>query len=460
MAFGDGLYLFCADDAPYHPLRCGDQYHPVTIDDEAEGDFVHQTAAATLGAPAFLGLSQSPGALEPEGGFDWVVPSTTGYTRWLPGQPNDVDGEDCATIGQATAGGGPEWVDYACQAPLGVVCEHGPPGLDATGWWDPAWPFRVRVTLSAGGLSVNDVPLLITIPGSVAGITDFAEEAADVRVVAPDGAVLAHDVDDWSSAADTLWLWVRLPTLDASLDHVDVYFGNYAAPNTAAPADVWQGYGGVWHFSDGGFDSSENGLDAITPVSSLLVDDGAVSDALALDGSTTVLLPKSPELEVASGDGISIELMLRRDDAVSSGMVLSNESCCQGYRIRSEPGSLVEAGFGVADCCMGPPNTEFSIDYTADSSWHHVVWVLDRAAHQHLVWVDGVAAELASMPQGSFTFPQLRLGVGVAEDGTPASVDELRVARRVLTSAEIDARWRSINGFLVSGLTLETLGEN
>lgn len=61
----------------------------------------------------WLGLSDR----ESEGDFRWTDGSTTDFTNWAGGEPNDVNGEDCA---QLTASG--QWNDLPCDATLPHVC--------------------------------------------------------------------------------------------------------------------------------------------------------------------------------------------------------------------------------------------------------------------------------------------------------------------------------------------------
>ena len=91
----------------------------VTIDDEDENDFIAATAASD---GWWIGFHQP----QPwnEGDFEWTgTPSTTGYTNWASGEPNDWGswpGEDCALVADSVSW---QWNDLDCDAARSWICE-------------------------------------------------------------------------------------------------------------------------------------------------------------------------------------------------------------------------------------------------------------------------------------------------------------------------------------------------
>lgn len=117
-------------------------------------------------------------------------------------------------------------------------------------WWDSAWPYRRRVTVSS--------PLAAELTDAVVPIRldetfehDCASpEGIDLRVVDASGeapVVLAHEIDEWEPGTGAL-LWVRLPSLLPGDRSLWIYYGNEAAE--ALEPEVWPTdlYAAVLHF--------------------------------------------------------------------------------------------------------------------------------------------------------------------------------------------------------------------
>jgi hypothetical protein len=90
------------------------------IDDATENSCV----TARLAADAWIGLVQSDAATVPGMGWTWNGVAPPVYTSWLPGKPDDGDGnesraEQCAGI--RTDG---TWDDDSCSSALDFLCER------------------------------------------------------------------------------------------------------------------------------------------------------------------------------------------------------------------------------------------------------------------------------------------------------------------------------------------------
>jgi PKD repeat protein len=84
--------------------------HLVTVSDQAENDWIHQTFSKFGGQSRFLWLGLNDQATENQ--WVWVSGETPTYRHWALGEPNDVNGEDCALlIGGSETG---EWADMSC----------------------------------------------------------------------------------------------------------------------------------------------------------------------------------------------------------------------------------------------------------------------------------------------------------------------------------------------------------
>ena len=94
-------------------------YYLVTIDDLAENDFIELEAG---GGDWWIGFNDR--GLSSEGTFTWTgAPSTTPFTNWLSGEPNNSGlwpGEDCVEI---AANIGWQWNDLSCNVNQEWICE-------------------------------------------------------------------------------------------------------------------------------------------------------------------------------------------------------------------------------------------------------------------------------------------------------------------------------------------------
>jgi hypothetical protein len=95
----------------------------VTIDDQAENDCIAAATTPMFPDLVWFGFFQSAAGGEPDGGWGWVCPQSTGFMagNWGAFEPNDENGEDCAAMG---AGGA--WIDIDCGDSMRYVCEFSP----------------------------------------------------------------------------------------------------------------------------------------------------------------------------------------------------------------------------------------------------------------------------------------------------------------------------------------------
>ena len=90
----------------------------VTIDDDGENTTVGAGLWGYTTSPAWIGLNDR----DDEGVWTWVSGETsTSYTRWWEGEPNDAGGEDCVATNYGDVY---YWNDYPCDSvALPFICE-------------------------------------------------------------------------------------------------------------------------------------------------------------------------------------------------------------------------------------------------------------------------------------------------------------------------------------------------
>ena len=72
----------------------------VIIEDQAENDWIEADLIMPQGpGEHYIGLYQTPGSIEPAGGWVWIDGSIPSYTNWAPNEPNDCcGGQDYCTF--------------------------------------------------------------------------------------------------------------------------------------------------------------------------------------------------------------------------------------------------------------------------------------------------------------------------------------------------------------------------
>jgi hypothetical protein len=91
--------------------------HLASVHDQVEQDYIAQAAFAVLGGDWWLGLSDQA----QEGQYVWTDGTSTNYTNWMEGEPNNWEGsENCIHLVDWAGGA---WNDLNCDATARYVCK-------------------------------------------------------------------------------------------------------------------------------------------------------------------------------------------------------------------------------------------------------------------------------------------------------------------------------------------------
>jgi hypothetical protein len=112
-------YAFCTllrvwTDARVECMKRGGDL--VIIDDAAENADLAAQGAVTLGTAGTWSIGLND--LTVEGTFVWLDTGMGGFTGWGPGEPNDLEGEDCAVLIDNGL-----WNDQDCELATNFLCE-------------------------------------------------------------------------------------------------------------------------------------------------------------------------------------------------------------------------------------------------------------------------------------------------------------------------------------------------
>jgi len=109
-------------------------------------------------------------------------------------------------------------------------------------WLNPAWPYRLTVTVTNPGAALLNHPVRIDLGAAPAVLFDAARlDGADLLPVRVDlGTELTHKwVEELNYISRTGVLWIRLPLLDPGDTVIHVYFGNPTWNEPGTPEDFF-----------------------------------------------------------------------------------------------------------------------------------------------------------------------------------------------------------------------------
>ena len=118
--YEDKTYLFCEDKDAWSDAQeaCADLgYHLLAVDDADENEWADETADTWSTAQWWMGFND----ISSEGTWVWDGGSTSTYTNWHSGEPNDSGGEDCASLNRFHPD--QTWNDESCSTTYPFICE-------------------------------------------------------------------------------------------------------------------------------------------------------------------------------------------------------------------------------------------------------------------------------------------------------------------------------------------------
>ena len=117
-------------------------------------------------------------------------------------------------------------------------------------WLNASWGYRKKVSfdnttvnLGVTSVALTDFPVLIQLTSANFDFTKAKANGEDIRMVDADGVtLLPYEIEKWDSAAQTAYIWTRVPKIDAdsAVDGMYVYYGNAAASDSQSARNTWE----------------------------------------------------------------------------------------------------------------------------------------------------------------------------------------------------------------------------
>jgi len=333
---------------------------------------------------------------------------------------------------------------------------------------DPAL-FQAHQTMTASGYDGTSTlaffPVLVRIPATVAATI---ANVSELRFSDADGALLAHEVDTWNPAGESL-VWVSLRSLSGTNTSFTMHWrpvSGASVPSAKPSTYVWTraGYVAVYHMADATWTDSSGVSGSPTPSN---VDAPAVYSVPSPLGasykgkqiSSSLLLSKSVTEAWDVSEGITLETWVNASEAentwrrvFSAGTSWVDGCETFGAHTGSNNGYYVGRGNTLSSNYKWPASIQ-------GGGWGHMSFVYDGLTKESNARAYADGAQSASVKLVSdILYASNGMGLVSRVDKAEAflgALDEMRVRTKTSTADWVQATWDTA----VSDSTFLTYGE-
>jgi hypothetical protein len=263
---------------------------------------------------------------------------------------------------------------------------------------------------------------------------------------------LSYEIEAWNTNGDS-FVWVRLPVLTSN-SLVDAYWGNpWAAwyDDAVRGVSAWhEDYKAVWHLNETNFpyvDSTTNGHDGTTGSAPQRTNNSISGGAQYFNGynqTVTTLLE-----QVYDDFTLEAWVYFMTNRAESMQTILASKGSQQSPGFAFYVNRYSTDYTATRDAWLELGNgTSFTHGRSVSNTvlygaWHHLAAVVDRSSGSAAFYVDGAHQTLDGVISDSFSVTG-RVTIGAFTNGVlkcMGTLDELRVARGLMSSNRIWATW-------------------
>lgn len=295
----------------------------------------------------------------------------------------------------------------------------------ADDWWDPAWRYRQRVSISASEIDEDlvDFPITLRLKDAEFARMLAKPDGSDLRVISKEGVAILYELVRFD--AETVELHVKLPRISAKVQaqYIDLYCGNPSA-GVAARAPAWDGhYRFVLHL-DGNLADATGKPEVVTAQGPLTWNNSAVF-AVA-----PCFLSVNSRVLQGLGEQISIAVRFK----IISGPAL--QTLASGRRTDEREdwfnfGQKFPNVVHTSAMSHGQPAPEMNLEGIPQNEWHSAIVVYDARNHTRTICIDGVALQRDSELAGPIEILEMRIGRGVLHFASwqfRGEIDEVRLS--------------------------------
>ena len=318
--------------------------------------------------------------------------------------------------------------------------------------------FQLHLTMTASGYdgssTLSFFPVLVRIPATIA---ETIVDAAEIRFSDANGILLAHEIDTWDPAGESL-VWVSLRSLSGTDTSFTMHW-NLAAGAAVPPARpttyVWTraGYVAVYHMADATWADSSGVSGA--PMSSDVDSPAVYSTPGPLGASykgkqnySSLLVPASSTARWDLSEGITLETWVNASQAESTWRRVFSAGTswthgCETFGTYSSAGGSNNGYYvGRGDTLSGNYKWPASVQ---GGGWGHMSFVYDGLTQGSAVRAYADGAQSATVTVAS-DISYAVYGMGLvsrtdAAEGFLGALDEMRVRAKASTADWVQATW-------------------
>lgn len=338
-------------------------------------------------------------------------------------------------------------------------------------WFDANYHFKKLITIDhtkvSGGSNLSSFPVLISRTDTdlkTVGNGGSVQNSSGFDIIFTDSTEstkLDHEIEKYVASTGEIEMWVRIPTLSASVDTVIyMYYDNSSISTTQENVtSVWDSnYAAVYHLKESAGtsnsikDSTTNANHA-TPyttysstVGDISTSSGQIDGAQSFNGSSRgIQAPSSTSLNISGINTLTISAWVKRTASNSIGTIIHHGTggvggYCLGVGNQNGTVNQVKlTKYGVTDIFVG--------SFPADTSWHYLVEVGDSTNTR--AYVDGSSNGTDGNTSNWLSASvALDIGRGDLTDGGAdqlfnGTIDEVRLSKIARTAGWITTEYNS-----------------
>jgi len=336
-------------------------------------------------------------------------------------------------------------------------------------WYSQSWKYRKALTTVPSQVvatisgyvmlySRTDLDLRFTGSGGNVGKSN----SGDILFTAADGVTkIPHDIQSQNSTTGNHIIWVRVPSISATVGTVIyMYYGNAAAADQEDKAATWTDRDAVWHLIESGngttdefLDSTLNGNDGTGSGGIPAQSTGKIGDCQSFDGTTDYInmgnvLTKTPSNQA------TWSCWINSTDTGDSSAVMSKADATGNYTgnwplwLENDEGDLE---FYLYDNAANEVSKD-GVTTVNDGAWHYIVATYSGNGLQSGVslYVDGSLLSFsggATDTLGAYT-NNFSFNIGCVDDSRyfyQGLIDEAQVRPAVIPISTIQTEYNNQN---------------
>jgi Tfp pilus assembly protein FimT len=315
-------------------------------------------------------------------------------------------------------------------------------------WFNTSYLFKKKITIDhtkvSGGANLTNFPILISLTDAdlkTTGNGGSVQNSNGYDIIFTDSnetTKLDHEIEKYTASTGQIVMWIRIPSLSASVDtDIYMYYDNASIATTQESSTaVWDSnFKGVWHMDQTAGsqqDSTSNGSSANATGSPGYNATGQIGSAVSFPGTTgnnfVVTDPADGHLDFGTG-------------SFTYGSWIYMNSAPSGFYDFIYKGGTSNSDTGYANYINSSPSLNGKIsDGTATKTtstgsvgagtWYYFVTVIDRTSNLLHVYLNGIDQTTVSISATGAIANAKNLYFGSNDTGNPLNgrVDEIHIS--------------------------------